>query len=185
MPNPNSQLSPQQTTPQRMFVGVEGSVAIIHRHLQCQQYPEACKAAQEFLAESAADPLQLDELMVGFQQKIAEVLPGLTNNSLATAKSASMLLAMLVTLAAHCHDDRFFGLIFSTEHEVGSPSLLLQHACSVVGCSVHIMDSIYQKIQKSGNSSLGESAEAMAHDISDLCKVKLSPPHSLMNFRSR
>jgi hypothetical protein len=181
MPNTSSQLSPQQTTPQRMFVGVDGSVSIIHRHLQCEQYPEACKAAREFLAESA-DPLQVSEIMAGFQQKIAEVLPGLSDNSLATTKSASMLLEMLVTLAAHCQDDKFFSAIFADGHEVASPSLLLQHACSVVGCSVHILESIYQKIQKSGNSSFEDSAEATAYDILDLCQVR--PSRSLISLIS-
>ena len=73
-----------------MFVGVDGSVSIIHRHLQCEQYPEACKAAREFLAESA-DPLQVSEIMAGFQQKIAEVLPGLSDNSLKYGSRHSQL----------------------------------------------------------------------------------------------
>ena len=171
MSKPNSLLSPQQTTPQRVFVGGEGFISAVHRHLQCEQYPEACKAAREILAESS-DPLQVNSLMNSFQQKIAVVLPGLSEISVNNTKSVSMLLEMLVTLAACSQDEQFFGIIFSSEQETPASSLLLQHTCRVVGCSVHILDDIFQQMQKSGGSSVENDVHTAACDILDLCQVQ-------------
>jgi hypothetical protein len=172
MENPNSLLSPQQTTPQRMLAGVEGSVSMVHRHLQCEQYNEACKAAREFLATSA-DAVQVNFLTASFQQTIASVLPFLSENSVATTKSASALLEMLVTLAAYSQDDSFFGIIFSSAPDSSCPSLLLQQVGRVLGCSVNILDSIYQQIQKSGNSSFDKLTQSLGCDILNVCQVRL------------
>ena len=171
MSSPSLQVSPQQTTPQRSSVGSEGFMSTVHRHLQYEQYPEACKAAREILAESA-DPLQVNALMASFQQKIAVIMPRLSEFSLDTTKSVSMLLETLVTLAACSDDDHFFGVIFSSNQDYTSSSLLMQHAARVVGCSVHILDDIFQQTQNSGENRSANNFQAVACDILDLCQVQ-------------
>lgn len=172
MANPNLLLSPQQTTPQRVMVNSEGCLSTVHRYLQSEQYSEACKAAREFLSESS-DPDQVHSLMTSFQQKITVVLPGLSQFSLEATKSVSMLLEMLVTLAACSEDNDFFGIVFPSAQDRSSSSLLLQHAGRVVGCSVHILDDTFEQIQKCGESCLENDVHAAVCDILDICQVRL------------
>ena len=171
METPNSLLSPQQTTPQRMLASAESPVSIVHRHLQCEQYYEACKVARELLA-SSADLLQVNFLTSSFQQAIASVLPCLNVNSASSTKSVSALLEMLVTLAAYSQDEKFFGTLFSSEHDNLCPSLLLQQVHRVVECSVNILDSTYQQIEISGASPFDNPFQVPSCDILDACQVR-------------
>jgi hypothetical protein len=110
--------------------------------------------------------------MTVFQQKLAAALPSLSDNSLSATKSASMLLEMLVILAAYSQDDTFFGIIFSADQDGSSPSEFLQHACKVVGCSVHILDNIYRKIQASSDDDLVHHVQDIVFDILGACQVR-------------
>jgi hypothetical protein len=180
METPNLLISPQQSTPQRIIIGVEGSVSVIHRHLQCEQYHEACKAARDLLA-SSPDPLQLSFLTTSFQQTIAAVLPCLDGHSAASTKTASALLEMLVTLAAYNQDGSFLGTIFSFEQNDPCPSLLLQQVRRVVGCSVNILDSAHQQIQKYETSSIDNPCRPLGFDIIDACQVRVIRPFVTIN----
>jgi hypothetical protein len=164
-------LSPK-TTPLRMFVGNEDLPSIVDRHLQHGNYNEACKATREFL-EQSADVSQVNTLITSFQQSISAVLP-VANNSVAATKCAAMLLEMLVTLSAYSPDATFFRIVFSSVDMCTSSPVLLQHACSVVGCSVDILDAVHQQNQSTEKSDIQDRLHAAARDILDACQVWLA-----------
>jgi hypothetical protein len=155
-----------------MFVGSEDLPSIVDRHLQHGQYNEACKATREFLEQSADAP-KVNTLITSFQQSISSVLP-VAENSVAATKRAAMLLEMLVTLSAYSPDATFFGIVFSSVDISTSSPMLLQHACSVVGCSVNILDGVHQQIQRTEKSDIQDRLNAAARDVLDACQVWLA-----------